>query len=756
MSLIFKKSTAQPQFDVAASITGTLEATQTLTCSYTVTKARAANVTVRWYRHTASDGSDPTGVQIATGATYTLTGTDVGNYIRAIVTAINPAGTVTSTSAYTAIITSGDPPTPPALDTPAAITGTADVGETLTVTYSFTGQTSVAIQWYSYATEPTGNPLVGTDEVLLGTASTQALTESEAGRWIGVVVTATNAVDDTHTSASVAMAGVDAYSAALPTAYDVPPYELPTGGTTWYPTSSAELRTALANCQPGDVIVLDADTTYTGRFEINEPAKTPTGEWIYVISSRMANLPPDGGRVVCGWEAVRQGVPDNSVDMPKLQFTVYTTSTNARHGLWFTNGATGPAFRNFNASYWRFCGLEMSIEVAEGDLQYSMVQVYGDNIVFDRCYLHGTPDDNRQNRDGFVLYSAGKKAIKGCHVSDFKGTNIESHAIHVYSQIDPCLIENNFISAASIPLFVGDSNDDTFGAHLKDITIRGNHIYKPDSYRQTHPSWNGIAYQIKNQFEIKHGRRVLVEGNLLENSFDGGDQSGQWLNLNAIPAPVEDFTYRNNVIYGCNNGNLASYGGAVTRVVIQNNLFFNIGGWGIPPTGAALWWMNLARGRYVTIENNTVYYPDRTYYGATIFFNGTRYNNFNLDYHRVRNNVFIGGVNSDLAGSGVNGKQAVLDYCGDNYHYQNNVVLYGRGGTTYWTYPTGHEDGKWENFYFPTTLAGVGYTDTAFADVDDFELAVSSPYYAVGTGGSRPGITASAITAVLNDSMPTA
>ena len=61
------------------------------------------------------------------------------------------------------------------------------------------------------------------------------------------------------------------------------------------------MKNALAGSQPGDVIVLDAGSTYNpadaglGYFSL--PAKSnPNNQWIYIVSSALANL-PDGTRV---------------------------------------------------------------------------------------------------------------------------------------------------------------------------------------------------------------------------------------------------------------------------------------------------------------------------------------------------------------------------------------------------------------------------------------------------------------------------
>src|SRR5271156_3729247 len=66
----------------------------------------------------------------------------------------------------------------------------------------------------------------------------------------------------------------------------------PTGGKTWHAHNSEDLAGALVSSVPGDVIVLDAGTTYTGGFQL-PPKENPQNKWIYIVSSALAKLPAD-------------------------------------------------------------------------------------------------------------------------------------------------------------------------------------------------------------------------------------------------------------------------------------------------------------------------------------------------------------------------------------------------------------------------------------------------------------------------------
>src|SRR5438128_2538640 len=109
----------------------------------------------------------------------------------------------------------------------------------------------------------------------------------------------------------IALLGAPQAAAQSVPIYPTPPqtfdttYEQPTGGNTWCvqlqnppcpPSLQVDLQTALNSAQPGDVIILQAGTTYTGNF--TAPIKTnPNNKWIYVQSSNYSSLPAPGQRV---------------------------------------------------------------------------------------------------------------------------------------------------------------------------------------------------------------------------------------------------------------------------------------------------------------------------------------------------------------------------------------------------------------------------------------------------------------------------
>ncbi|HAM22928.1 MAG TPA: hypothetical protein DCQ04_11765, partial [Actinobacteria bacterium] len=96
---------AAPVSTTPAAITGTQADGSTLTVSTgSWTGTPTISYTYQWQTCSAVDCSDGTNIPSATSSTFALTGTQVGTYVRAVVTASNAAGPVTAGSTVTGLI----------------------------------------------------------------------------------------------------------------------------------------------------------------------------------------------------------------------------------------------------------------------------------------------------------------------------------------------------------------------------------------------------------------------------------------------------------------------------------------------------------------------------------------------------------------------------------------------------------------------------------------------------------------------------
>ena len=134
----------------------------------------------------------------ATTASYRVLATQVGDTLRAIVTAENSAGSASATSEATAVVTPGAPVNILA----PAISGTAQDGQTLTAsTGSWAGSepiTSYAYQWQSCNLK--GESCTN---IAGASGSSYMLTPSNVGSTLDVVVTASNSVGSTPATSPV-------------------------------------------------------------------------------------------------------------------------------------------------------------------------------------------------------------------------------------------------------------------------------------------------------------------------------------------------------------------------------------------------------------------------------------------------------------------------------------------------------------------------------------------------------------------------
>ena len=152
------------------------------------------------------------------------------------------------------------------------------------------------------------------------------------------------------------------------------------------------------------------------------------------------------------------------------------------------------------------------------------------------------------------------------------------------------------------------------------IEFRRNYLYKPLKWWPRHPSWNGITYQIKNLWETKFSRYVVVDGNVMENSWVADQAYAIALtvrNNNGGESPaasVRELQFSNNIIRNAGAGvNLLSddYAGPTQRaqdITFRNNLFQNVGG-NFDDTGSGHMLINMQNGstrlRRIFLIHNT-------------------------------------------------------------------------------------------------------------------------------------------------------
>src|SRR5688500_13810311 len=160
----------------------------------------------------------------------------------------------------------------------------------------------------------------------------------------------------------------------------------------------------------------------------------------------------------------------------------------------------------------------------------------------------------------------------------------------------------------------GGADPAVHGLVPSDIEIVRNHFAKPLRWKLDHPTYEGTPWAVKNLFELKNARRVLVEGNLLEHNWPHAQNGFAILYTprnqdgRAPWSVVEDVTFRNNVIRNVAAGfNILGRDDIhesrpTRRIAIHNNVLSDVGGkWG----GNGRLFQLLDGTAGVSITNNT-------------------------------------------------------------------------------------------------------------------------------------------------------
>ncbi|MFL6213167.1 MAG: hypothetical protein ACJ74J_04655 [Blastocatellia bacterium] len=470
------------------------------------------------------------------------------------------------------------------------------------------------------------------------------------------------------------------------------------------------LQAAFNQAAPGDVIVLEAGAQFVGNFTL--PAKPDAGgKWLVVRSSAESKLAA-GTRIT----------PTDAAAMPKI------ISPNADAAL-----KTAPG-----AHHVRFVGIEFAVApnwainyglVLLGDGggdQNDMKQVPHD-IIIDRCYIHGNANGNL--RRGVALNSA-RTAIIDSNISDCHEAGADSQAICGWNGPGPFKIVNNTLEGSGENFMLGGADPSIKGLIPTDIEFRRNTLSKPLAWKKGHPSFAGKPWSVKNLFELKNARRVLIDGNVMENCWVDA-QTGFAVQLTprnqdgaADWSTLEDVTFTNNImrraagginILGRDNNNPS---GQARRLLIRNNLFEEIGG---PQWGGNGRFLQITETDGVVVDHNTVLHA-----GNII----TAYGKPNASF--VFTNNLMAHNEYGIMGDGTSmGLLTIRQYFPDGV-FKKNVIAGGRSAV----YPP-------DNF-FPASL-----DEARFADRTSFGLSAASPYRSAATDGKAIGCDVSALETAL-------
>ncbi len=307
--------------------------------------------------------------------------------------------------------------------------------------------------------------------------------------------------------------------------------DTPAPGSLISVNNGGDLQAALTRASCGDTIALQAGAIFTGKFTL--PAKNcDPGHWIIVRTSAPDSaLPPEGQRLTpCyGGVASLVGRPAYVCSNPINVLAKVQTQTQGDGPILLANGA----------NYYRLLGLEVTRPVGTPGPARLISQgrstgtFVADHIVVDRCWMHGQAQDETHN--AMSLDGLNNVAVVDSYLNDFHciastGACTDAHAIsggNSSTQDGPYKIQDNFLEASGEAILFGGG---PATLSPSDIQIIGNHFWKPWQWMPGNPNFvggtDGHPFVVKNHLELKNAVRVLVEANLMENSWGGFSQTG--------------------------------------------------------------------------------------------------------------------------------------------------------------------------------------------------------------------------------------
>ena len=480
--------------------------------------------------------------------------------------------------------------------------------------------------------------------------------------------------------------------------------ELKTEGRTIRVPAGGDLQQALDQATGGDRIELEPKATYEGPFHL----KAREGDrWIVITSSA---APPKPGRHV---------EPSDGGQMPKL----------VSSGDFVVSADPG-------AHHYRFVALEFAPKA--GSFVSTLIQLGNDetsadmvphHLIVDRCYVHG--DARIGGRRGVAL-NAASAAVIDSYVSDFKEVGADSQAVSGWNGPGPFTIAGNYLEAAGENIMFGGADPKIPDLVPADIEIVRNHLAKPLRWKKGHPTFEGVEWTVKNLFELKNARRVLVEGNLLEYNWPQAQNGFAILftvrnqDGGAPWSTIEDVTFANNLVRHVAAGvNMLGRDDThssqqARRIAVRNNVFLDVGGdWG---NGRLFQLLDGTSG--VAFDHNTAFQT------GSILFGGDHAPHTGFVF---QNNV-VTFTENGITGSGTGeGSDSLRRYFPEAI-FRRNVIVGGTAGR----YPA-------DNF-FPATLQEAGL---AIPRGGDFRLTLVPPYARAATDGRDPGADTDALAQAL-------
>lgn len=302
--------------------------------------------------------------------------------------------------------------------------------------------------------------------------------------------------------------------------------------------SATDLQAKLTAAVCGQRITLPAGSVYTGHFTLPLLHCT-AGNYLWIVTAGLASLPAEVAAYTTTYNGITLYLPQfgpcyagvssllgrPTMNCPGIPgtYTAKIVTPDAQPPVKFTGGTSSI----------RLIGLELTRTAGTGFVSEllnlgSIANV--DHLIFDRVWCHG--DENQDETEAcFYTTAASYVASVDSYYNNFYcissiGTCSDAKAIGGAANTLNSTVEiglklvNNFFEASGENILYGGGGSNTVAA---DFEIRLNTNFKPLTWNPSDPAYNGgisgHAFIVKNLFEFKNGRRVLIEGNTFVNNW---------------------------------------------------------------------------------------------------------------------------------------------------------------------------------------------------------------------------------------------
>lgn len=449
--------------------------------------------------------------------------------------------------------------------------------------------------------------------------------------------------------------------------------------------AGGDLQSAIDKAEPGDTIFLEAGANFVGNFKL--PNK-PGDKFITIrTSAKDSELPPENTRID----------PKRYANLlPKLSSSTVEPVIDAING----------------AHHYRFIGIEFGGTkdganniIKLGTTEEKSIEDLPHHIEFDRIYVRATSPLGQ--RRGIAANGKHIKIVNS-YFEGIRRKGDESQAIAAWATDGPIEIINNYLEGAAENILFGGGVS-YLNLIPSDCLVRGNHLNKP-------LNWRAEGWVVKNLFEIKSGRRIKVENNLMTNNWAMAQEGTAVLFTtntdSGEESKIEDIMFANNIVRGSGNAVniLGEHGSGGSRLTIVNNLFEDINS---EKWGGRGFFLLTNEWEGVVIENNTILQN-----GSISIAYGKPVRNFVF-----RNNIIFQNEYG-FFGDGVRLGKPTLEKYFPGSVLDGNIIIGGNRET----YGNG-------NFY-PQSIRDVGFVNF---EGGNYQLDKNSLYVSKGAGGKRIG-----------------